>query len=309
MLTSRFTAAALAATTALLLSSPAIAARDVCYDVEDLNVPSTEGDLPTAWLGVNNAGVFVGIYCTDYTCTVSGGVIYDSRDGTFETFHDEGYNFVYWAGINDRGEVAFQDWISHEETFANGVFIRDPSGEITPLEFPSTGPEDWEDVAATGLNNVGTVVGYQYNHTEERYHGVIWEDGVYTVYDAPGAYSTQLVDITNDGTVLGQGYTEDGGFFNFVDDGRDITRIEYDVGVPTYAYGMNERGQVVGNYEDLEEETYKNFLYADGVFSTIDIEGASDSWAWGINDHGVIAGTYNGQWWGFMAWPVSCSRR
>ena len=50
MFSNRFTATTLAATTSLLLASPAFAARDVCYDIETVNVQDEEGrDRVTQW--------------------------------------------------------------------------------------------------------------------------------------------------------------------------------------------------------------------------------------------------------------------
>jgi hypothetical protein len=313
MFSNRFTTTTLAATGALLLCSPAFAGRDICYDIETVNVQDDSGnDLLTIWYGINNPGVMVGEYCQYIGCDpfVAPGIVYDSRDGTFESFWVDGFDEIAWSGINDWGKVVFEAFAYDAEfnIIDAASFVRDPGGEITQLDFPGTGVY----VDTQAINNAGTIAGLYYDLADGRYHGVIWEDGEYTIYDVPvdGLPHTLLLDITNDGTLVGIAYNEDfSAWYSFVDDGRDLTWIDYGEGALTMAEGGNDRGQVVGTETSTGVE--RSFVYSHGTFDTIDIEGALSSVPFGINDHGVVAGTWGDEssQYGFVATPVPCRRR
>jgi uncharacterized membrane protein len=72
----------------------------------------------------------------------------------------------------------------------------------------------------------------------------------------------------------------------------------------TEAYGINNSGQIVGNYTD--SEINYGFLLSGGDYTTIDVPGASYTTIFGINDAGQMVGVYvdgNG-YHGFLATPV-----
>src|SRR5216117_3208661 len=69
-----------------------------------------------------------------------------------------------------------------------------------------------------------------------------------------------------------------------------ISTIEVPGATYTSANGMNDRGDIVGNYS--EGRTYRGFVLDNGTFTTIDVPGATFTSANGINDRGQIVGTY-----------------
>ena len=58
----------------------------------------------------------------------------------------------------------------------------------------------------------------------------------------------------------------------------------------TQAFGINDRGQVVGLYSN--GTSTEGFLYSGGTYTTLSVPGNSDTQAWGINDRGQIVGFY-----------------
>src|SRR5262245_34091419 len=62
---------------------------------------------------------------------------------------------------------------------------------------------------------------------------------------------------------------------------------------PTFAVGINDAGDIVGQYSILGETIIHSFLYARGRFITIDYPGAYVTVAHGINKAGWIVGTFN----------------
>lgn len=72
----------------------------------------------------------------------------------------------------------------------------------------------------------------------------------------------------------------------------------------TLAYGINKSGQIVGVYVD--QSGTHGFLYADGVFTPVDVPNAPITEAQTINNRGQIAGYYQEQngTHGFVATPT-----
>ena len=62
--------------------------------------------------------------------------------------------------------------------------------------------------------------------------------------------------------------------------------------VQTRAVGINDRGQVVGEYTDASGTSH-GFLWDEGRFTTIDVPKAAGTSAVDINDRGQIVGVYS----------------
>jgi probable HAF family extracellular repeat protein len=72
-----------------------------------------------------------------------------------------------------------------------------------------------------------------------------------------------------------------------------------------HAYGINDAGQIVGEYYGANGRT-SGFLKSGNTYIDIDVPGAYDTVAMGINDAGQIVGNYidaNGIDHGFLATP------
>ena len=84
----------------------------------------------------------------------------------------------------------------------------------------------------------------------------------------------------------------------------DYTTIDVPDSTFTYAFGINDAGQIVGEY--LGAEFYGFFLDVDGSYTTIDVPGAMFTIAYGINSSGQIVGSYDDDATahGFLATPV-----
>jgi probable HAF family extracellular repeat protein len=86
-------------------------------------------------------------------------------------------------------------------------------------------------------------------------HGFVWKNGVYTTFNVP-----------NNHPMLG-----------------------------TVAFGINDRGQIVGDYVDTVAPNAgkrRGFLLDNGVYTTFDFPGALLTVAEGINNAGTIVGAY-----------------
>lgn len=70
-----------------------------------------------------------------------------------------------------------------------------------------------------------------------------------------------------------------------------FTSIVYPGASMTHAQGINDAGDIVGQYWDAAN-LYHGFLLSGGKFTSIDFPGARQTWAMGINSRGDIVGYY-----------------
>src|SRR5262245_16496142 len=72
----------------------------------------------------------------------------------------------------------------------------------------------------------------------------------------------------------------------------DFTSIDVPGAVETRARGLNDKGDVVGNYTDADGVLH-GFLLHDGQFTRIDVPEALDTSALGISDSHQIVGDFD----------------
>ena len=102
---------------------------------------------------------------------------------------------------------------------------------------------------AGGINNWGQIVG-NYGDTAGNAHGFLLSKGTFTTIDFPGALDTtiangisangEIVGIYDDSNGRGQGFA----LFN-----GNFTTVDFPGAFITYAFRVNERGQIVGMYK------------------------------------------------------------
>lgn len=140
---------------------------------------------------------------------------------------------------------------------------------------------------AYGIGNDGSVVGSGTN-ADFQGRAFVWKDGTTTflpTLGGPSAYATAI----NGGTVIGASLSGDftRGFVYRGDD--DIRSVGTLYGGDSIAYGINARGQVVGDSTDASGND-RAFLYSGGTLTDIGTLGGTDARARGINDAGMIVG-------------------
>jgi uncharacterized membrane protein len=101
------------------------------------------------------------------------------------------------------------------------------------------------------LNAQGQVVGTYRNPPNDKRHGFLWSRGVFTTFNVP-----------DDHPVFG-----------------------------TVALGINDLGQIVGDYVDIGGNRH-GFLLSQGAYTILDVPGAVLTVAQGINNAGMIVGLY-----------------
>ncbi len=98
--------------------------------------------------------------------------------------------------------------------------------------------------------------------------------------------------INDKGQIVGT-YQSNGVIEGFIDTSGEFTNIQVPGETSTFAYGINNSGQAVGDFIRTDGNSH-GFLYTGGVLTTIDAPGAQQTFAVGINDTGQIVGSYFG---------------
>jgi len=144
----------------------------------------------------------------------------------------------------------------------------------------------------TGINNRGEVVGNCiFPSANPSAQGFLRRaNGEFVFLSAPGATSTSAANLNDRSEVVGfytaGGRTHGFAWANGVFQTVDLPHSQ------TFIRGINNLGQIVGDYIDLSGRDHGFIRYPDGSFSPIDFPGAQATFAEDINDNGDVVGGY-----------------
>ena len=261
-------------------NSPSSAQRSVQYTFTSFQFP---GATTTVALGINNHGQIAGAYAIApgprHALLIENGQLTPLDPVVL------GRHFSSAFDINERGDVV-GSYV--DDQFAQHGFLFS-NNALTNIDFPGGFATD-----AFGINDSGVIVG-DFFDAVGAVHGFVLRDGVYTQIDVPGAVDTQPVKINASGDIVGAWDTDintRGHGFLLTREGEFIVIDEPNSGPQsTSAIGLNDRGQIVGAYEDAAGTTH-GFLLVGGTFRDIDFPGADRTNCQGITNSGQIVGAY-----------------
>ena len=123
------------------------------------------------------------------------------KKGTYTLLDFPGANLTEAVGINDDGQVVgdYRDSAGrfHGFFWDAGLFL------TFDVPFPEA-----TLTAPSGINNVGQIVGFYFdNNVSEtfpngRAHGFLYDNGVFSSFDVPGASATLPLDINDHGQIV-----------------------------------------------------------------------------------------------------------
>jgi surface-anchored protein len=203
------------------------------------NVTGTTATFPG---GMDNFGRIAGFYRNATNPTVQHGFIRETN-GTFTTIDGPGQTFTYAWRINDAGQVNGY-WF--EDPFFITAFRRATNGTLTTNLFTGSPL----GTVTRGMNEAGDTAGWKWD-ANFTLQGVVFAGGQTNVFTVAGWEHTLPGDINNLGDIAGtvnNGFTNTAGFFRRAD-GATVT-FNPPGAVEVEVFGLNDLGQVVGEYAD-----------------------------------------------------------
>ncbi len=181
--------------------------------------------------------------------------------------------------INDAGLVAGNSRIVNT-TWPGGVYhaVLWNNGVISDLGTFGGGTS-----SAYGINHHGAIVGTSVFSGDTDFAAFLWENGVMTPIAAAGSTARAVNDLGQVAGNLTPSYHAAIWYMGVITDLGSLG------GPNTYAYAINNLGQVVGSSTNPAQQT-RAFLWANGVMTDLGDLGGGFSDAWGINNLGQVVG-------------------
>lgn len=201
---------------------------------------------------------------------------------SFTSFDVPGSTETLLFKVNDSGEIV--GGYLEGPNVEHGFLLQ--GGSVTTIDVPGA-------VGATqaeGINDQVQVTGTYFDATTGLEPGFLRQpDGsVVTIVPPNSGGYTEANGINNSGTIVGRDIGRFSQGFQFSN--GSYTMINVPGATNTSLFGINNRGDIVGDYIDANGVTH-GLLVRNGSFITIDFPGATNTNAQDINDNGDIVGS------------------
>jgi uncharacterized membrane protein len=292
----------IAAALGLVLAGAAVEGWATEYSFTWINYP---GAIETRAQGINDVGDIVGEFQDDlgyHAFILSGGVYtpFDHPDAV-----TEGDRGTRAYDINSVGQIVG----SYDVAGRRKAYLRDGSGYVDLSPWAAS-----LDTRATEINDSADIVGSVLN-LSHRWRGFLFDGTSYATFSDPTAVDTLPVGMNNDGVIVGAGWESSGYPHAFLRDANRVFTTFRVEGWHSEATGINDSGQIVGNYGPDYDECY-GYVLSGGIGSTPDrihVPGATMTEAIDINNVGRVVGFYtfgtfdSGPRYGYLATPIAAA--
>jgi probable HAF family extracellular repeat protein len=194
--------------------------------------------------GINDSGLISG-WAYIRQGSAANGFLYDGT--TFTTIRVPGKSATLAWGINNAGNV-----VGGTGTLSATVGFELIGGRFKKVSPPG----DYLYVYATGINNLGGIVGWTFGGVGSN-NGFAYKAGKFKTIRVPGASQTEALGINDSGIIVG--WYASASFTGFALMGGKYIKISYPGAIYTFASGINNSGQIVGSYT-FDQQTYHGFV-------------------------------------------------
>lgn len=213
---------------------------------------------------INNRGDIAGQYTLPGNLTAAFIL---SRQGEWETFSVPGSVVTIAFGINTRGDVVGSFTLPDAGQRPRGFTRIDDV--ISFFDVPGS-----IETVIRSINDAGEMTGL-YRTSDGIGHGFVYSNEQFSSFDVPGANFTTGVRINSRGDIVGfwtasptcwcggPNPTTNKAFL--LSDG-EFTVFEIPAAVETTALGINERGDIVGRYDDMARRRHGYILDRHGAY-------------------------------------------
>lgn len=239
--------------------------------------------------GINSRGDVVGEVQAP-TLMKSFGFLW--RQGNYATFEFPSTINTFPRGISDDGTI-----VGHYETASvpgiSLAFSRTPDGAFRRIFTPMELLASTSKMKIVGISNSGMVFGEFEGNSYGSRQVFRVDQGVFRLLYTLTA-DNHILSANSAGVTVG---FLDGGFGTsgrsaFFWRGGALNQFRYPGAHYSSAAGINDRGEIAGDYLDDKSVSHCFRRDAAGSFSTIEIPGATSCSATGINNAGAVIGTY-----------------
>lgn len=252
-------------------------ARAQIYSLVDLG--GLGGSTSSIGLGINAGGLTTG-QSANHAFVSDGGTMTDL--GTLP-----GGNVSSGTGINATGQIAGSSGTAsgfgHAFLFTNGTMAdlgTLPGGDSS---------------SGSAINSTGQITGASYITGNQASHAFLYSNGAMTdLGTLPGGNPSWGYAINDSGVIAGQAVEAHGFGHAVISNGTTLIDLgtlaggTTQYGYTSWAYGINNSGQVVGFSSAMTGS--HAFLYSAGTMSDLGTLGGNTSAAYAINDVGQITG-------------------
>jgi probable HAF family extracellular repeat protein len=198
-----------------------------------------------------------------------------------------GSTFSEAYSINNSGQIAGRsttddcDCLGHAVLWQNGTII-----DLGTLGGAA------ENSSALAINDKGQVVGSSQLTAGGPYHAFLWWNGTMTDLGTLGGSSSGATGINNNGQIVGSSITSNGDTHAFLWQNGVMTDLGTlgGVGTGSVAFGISDKGQVVGQSQLTAGGPQEPFIWVNGRMTHLATLGGNVTRAQGINNNGQIVG-------------------
>ena len=190
------------------------------------------------------------------------------------------------TGINNLGQIA--SGLIVGRVYSPAIFDSRTGSLTLPGTLGGVTSFDFNGVA-TFVNNHSDAVGYSYIDPITR-HAFLFSNGVTKDIDPLGGYSVAFA-INDEGMIVGLASAQSNGTATAFMERQGSARTIFQARTESDARGVNNRGEVVGEFLTADGSSFHGFLYSGGVVTDIGSAESPQTTAFAINDQQQVVGT------------------